>query len=99
VSFVTSDYTSITLRISLSDEGAQPLVSAEIIFLNDDRVNITTNVTTDAKSLQPGNDVDIVVGNLEENTEYKMAVAVYNYGGRGETSQFITSKTCESIGG
>ncbi len=72
-------------------------MSAEIVFLSDDHTNISTNVTTDTKSLQPGNDVDVVIGNLEENTEYRMAVAVYNYGGRGATSQFITSRTCESI--
>ena len=90
-----SDYNSLTLRVTLSEDGATPLLFMEVYLKSDHHGNQTSNVSTDSVLLQPGNDVDVVVGNLEEGTEYSVGVAIYNYGGRGPTSQSTRGKTCE----
>ena len=92
---VTSDYNSVTLRISLSDNGATPLLTVEVYLQSDHQGNQTSNVTADSTSLVPGNDVDVVVPDLVDGTEYSMTVAIYNYGGIGTPSYMITARTCE----
>jgi len=70
-------------------------LSVEVYLWSDHHGNQTSNVSTDSVQLQPGNDVDVVVSNLEEGTEYNVGVAIYNYGGRGPISQNTRGKTCE----
>lgn len=93
MSFVSSDYDSVLLRVVLPTVGTAPLIGVEVEFYSPDHSD-ALNVTV--PSINFGSTVDVTISDLQDGTEYIISLAVYNYGGKGTPSRPIKASTCKS---
>ena len=85
VNVFSSGYDTVTLEVVLPIEGTAPLTSIEVDFSFPDRDSI--NLTE--LELNNGAMLKITLFELQDNTNYTLSLAVYNYGGKGVPSQQI----------
>lgn len=81
--FVSSDFDSVLLSVALPVVGTAPLtrLGVEFIGADTDEVNITV------PGLNLGGVVQFTLPDLQDGTVYVISLAVYNYGGKGTSSQ------------
>ena len=92
VDLISSDYEFVVLRLQLSAVGTTPLTAVGVEFHSPylDSANVSH------LQLYPGHSVEVTVLDLEEDTEYTVTLAVFNYGGKGMPSQHITFTTSKN---
>lgn len=96
VQFVSSNTDRVVIKVELSDVGSIPLTHLEVNFTGPDDISggVLNFTLTD---LLPGDSFEVTVPGLQDDTVYSISVSIYNYGGRGPSSQDIqvaTGRSC-----
>lgn len=92
VIFISSGYDTVTLRVKLPNTvGTAPLTNIEVDFSFPDRDS--QNFTASDLNIEAVQ--EIMLFDLQDNTNYTLSLAIYNYGGKGMPSlqiQVVTGK-------
>lgn len=91
VSLASSTSDSVVVNLVLSGVGTAPLTFVEVEFHRPAEEG--RRVNTSLAHVTAGDTVNVTLTDLQDNTVYSVSFAVYNYGGKGVSSQHLNFTT------